>query len=233
MKYILILCLLCGLAACETERPDFFPNDQRYIRFVFENDLGSQYYVRNFTFATEPEDVNEKTLLFPVEFRGNTLTEPLAYRCEVTDSATTLPADAYSLALEQTFRSGIGNRDSLSVTLKRDDVLDEGTKVLRIALVDNENFTTYQPDSLFIEIRVSNILAQPDWWGPGSVVEKSYLGPYSDAKYLAFIDVTGIQDFNSLDPSEKRQYAIMFKRDLEAHPRYEDDGRLMTVAIAG
>lgn len=232
MKYILILCLLCGLAACEEEQPELFA-DQHYIRFNFENSSSNPYYVTNFSFATVSEDIDEQTLQFPVEFRGNSLVEDMPFRLEVTDSVTTLPADAYTLELEQLFHAGQGNLDSVSVTVKRSDVLDGGTKVLRFALVDNENFITYMPDSLFIEIRVSNTLAQPDWWGPGSVTELSYLGKYSDTKYTLFINVTGISDFNALDPSEKRHYAIQFKRYLEANPQKDEDDSNMSVAIAG
>ena len=232
MRYILILCMLCGLAACEKERPDLFSNE-RYIRLNFENSSSTPYYVTSFTFALAGEDVDEQIFYFPVEFRGNSLVEDLPFRLEVTDSVTTLPADAYTLELEQPFHAGQGNRDSLCVTVKRTAALDEGTKVLRFALVDNENFITYMPDSLFIEIRVSNTFSQPDWWGTGSVTELSYLGKYSDTKYLLFIEVTGISDFNALDPSEKRQYAIQFKRYLEANPQKDEDGSQMSVSIAG
>ena len=231
MKYSLILCLLCGFIACQEEQPELFSSD-RYIKLVFEENPDDQYYVTNFTFAFEDESVNEKVFRFPVEFRGNSLTEDLPFRLEVTDSVTTLPADAYTLELEQPFHAGQGNRDSLCVTVKRTAALDEGTKVLRFALVDNENFITYMPDSLFIEIRVSNTFSQPDWWGTGSVTELSYLGKYSDTKYLLFIEVTGISDFNALDPSEKRQYAIQFKRYLEANPQTDENGP-MSVPIAG
>lgn len=232
MRHILILCILCGLAACEKERPDLFSNE-RYIRFNFENSSSTPYYVTSFTFALAGEDVDEQTFYFPVEFRGNSLVEDLPFRLEVTDSVTTLPADAYTLELEQPFHAGRGNLDSLRVTVKRTAALDEGAKVLRFALVDNENFTTYMPDSLFVEIRVSNTFSQPDWWGAGSVTELSYLGKYSDTKYLLFIEVTGISDFNALDPSEKRQYAIQFKRYLEANPQKDEDGSQMSVSIAG
>ena len=232
MKYLLILCLLFSLAACEKEEPDFFSNE-RYIKLVFEENPSSQYYVTNFTFAFEGENVNEKVFHYPVEFRGNTLEEDLPFRLEVIDSLTSLPADAYQLDTEQFFHAEQGNRDSLQVTVKRSDILNEGTKTLRFTLADNENFTTYMLDSIFIEIRVSNTIARPDWWGEGSSVEISYLGKYSASKYLAFVEATGIQDFGSLDPSEKRHYAILFKRALETNPRLDEDGSTMSVPIAG
>lgn len=232
MKYSLILCLLCGFIACQEEQPELFSSD-RYIKLVFEENPDDQYYVTNFTFAFEDESVNEKVFRFPVEFRGNSLTEDLPFRLEVTDSLTSLPADAYNLELEQLFHAGQGNKDSLTVSVARTDALNEGTKILRFTLVDNENFLTYMQDSIYIEIRVSNTISRPDWWPDGGTVDISYLGKYSNSKYLAFVEATGIQDFGSLDSSEKRHYAIIFKRALEANPRIDEDGSTMSVTIAG
>lgn len=48
------------------------------------------YYKLNYSFAYEPDDVQEKELKIPVEYRGYTLTEGLAYAVAV-DTGTTLP----------------------------------------------------------------------------------------------------------------------------------------------
>ena len=105
--------------------------------------------------------------------------------------------------------------------------------MLRFTLTDNKNFTTYMRDSLYIELHVSDVVDRPEWWEEGGVVELSYLGKYSYLKYLAFAEETGIQDFGVLDASEKRHYAIKFKRALENEPREDEDGTTMKVPIAG
>ena len=233
MKYLYILSFLfLALVACEEEQPDLFSSD-RYIKLTFGSDPGDNYYLRKYTFAFEKDHVTSKAFKFPVEFNGDDLTEDLAFRVVVVDSVTTLPADCYQLISEQMFRKGRGDVDTVEVKINRKPVLKEGTKVLRFTLADNRNFTTYMRDSLYIELYVSDVVDRPEWWEEGGVVELSYLGKYSYLKYLAFVEETGIQDFGVLDASEKRHYAIKFKRALENEPREDEDGTTMKVPIAG
>lgn len=82
-----------------------------------------------------------------------------------------------------------------------------------------------------MEIVVGDILMKPEWWD--EAVEKSYLGTYSKTKYEAFMEETGIYDFGALEPSEKRHYAIVFKRALEKNPRIDEDNSVMAVTITG
>ena len=233
MKYLYIISFLFfALVACEEEKPELFYPD-RYIRLTFGSNPGENYYKRSYTFAFEKDGVTDKVFRFPVQFNGNDLTGDLKFRVAVVDTMTTLPAECYDLPLEQVFRAGRGNVDTVEITVHRKPVLKEGVKVLRFELVKNENFEPYTRDSVYIELHVSDVVDRPEWWEEGGVVELSYLGKYSYLKYLTFAEETGIQDFGVLTPSEKRHYAIKFKRALEAKPREDVDGTTMKVPIAG
>lgn len=227
--YLFILLSVLFVVGCEKEKADLF-TDTRYIKFRFYNDLGEDYYKLNYSFAYEPDDVQEKELKIPVEYRGYTLTEGLAYAVAV-DTGTTLPQNGFNLTVNQIFQADSSSIDSLTVVLFRDESLKQESKKLRIKLISNENFQTYMSDSLFVEITVDDIFTKPSWWD--LAVEEAYLGKYSALKYQEFIDETGIVDFGELDASEKRHYALLFKRALEREPRMDEDGKPMSVTITG
>ena len=132
---------------------------------------------------------------------------------------------------EQAFQPDGDFVDTMRVKLQRKAILKERSKILRLQLVPSSDFQVYMADSLFVEITVSDIFSQPEWWTDD--IAKAYLGDYSKEKYDEFVKETGIRDFGTLDPSEKRFYAIMFKRALEKTPRFETDGRVMSVTITG
>lgn len=226
---LFILLNVLFFIGCEKEKAELF-TDTRYIKFRFYNDLGDDYYKVTYSFAYEPDEVRETELRVPVEFRGYSLTEGLAYSVAV-DTGTTLPKDCFRLEERQVFPAHSGSIDSLKVTLLRSEILQETSKTLRLLLVSNENFETYMQDSLFVEITVDDIFTKPAWWD--YAIEEAYLGKYSALKYQEFIAETGISDFGILDASEKRHYAQMFKRALEKNPRLDEDGKPMSVTITG
>lgn len=213
----------------EDELTEFTQN--RYIKFRFYNNLGADYYKSEYSFAYEAEEVKEKKLTFPVEFKGYSLDEDLSFKVEI-DTGTTLSKDSYVLPEAQVFRKGVGSVDSLKVTILRTEELQEGNKLLRLKLVSNEYFQTYMADSSFIEINVNDVLSRPEWWD--SSVENAYLGKYSKAKHEEFVKCTGVEDFGELDPSAKRHYALQFKRYLEENPQWdEENNEQMQVTILG
>lgn len=228
--YLSILLSVLGLFSCQTEEPEMFTRE-RYIKFKFENIPGKVYYEIDYTFAFEGDNVIDKIIKVPVEFRGYNLTKALHFAVAVDKEKTTLPEDCYLLESEQLFQADSGCVDTMRVQLLRKPVLKEGSKILRLQLVSNEDFKTYMPDSLFVEITVGDVFMTPEWWNFN--VEQSYLGKYSKTKYEEFVKETGIRDFGILDPSEKRYYAILFKRALEKNPRQDEDGSMMSVTITG
>ena len=226
---LFILLNVLFFIGCEKEKAELF-TDTRYIKFRFYNDLGDDYYKITYSFAYEPDEVQEKELRVPVEFRGYSLTEGLTYSVAV-DTGTTLPKDCFKLEENQVFSANSGAVDSLKVTLLRNEILQETSKLLRLKLVSNDNFETYMKDSLFVEITVDDIFTKPAWWD--DAIKEAYLGKYSALKYQEFIAETGITDFGILDASEKRHYALVFKRALEKSPRLDEDGKPMTVTVTG
>lgn len=204
---------------------------ERFIKFMFGNEAGEDYYKIECNFAYESDNTMEKIISVPVEFRGYNLTETLHFAVNVDKEKTTLPEDCFILETEQAFQPDGDFVDTMRVKLQRKAILKERSKILRLQLVPSSDFQVYMADSLFVEITVSDIFLQPEWWTDD--IAKAYLGDYSKEKYDEFVKETGIRDFGTLDPSEKRFYAIMFKRALEKTPRFETDGRVMSVTITG
>ena len=232
MRIIFLLILLSCLAfyGCQEEKPEMFTSE-RFIKFMFGNESGEDYYKIECNFAYESDNTTEKIISVPVEFRGYNLTETLHFAVNVDKEKTTLPEDCFILETEQPFQQDGDFIDTMRVKLQRKDILKEGSKILRLRLVPNSDFQVYMADSLFVEITVLDIFSQPEWWTDD--IAKAYLGVYSKTKYNEFVKETGIRDFGVLDPSEKRYYAIMFKRALERTPRPDEDGRVMSVTITG
>ncbi len=232
MRIIFLLVLLGygALCGCQEEKPEMFTSE-RFIKFLFGGVPNENYYKIEYNFANESDNTTDKIISVPVEFRGYNLTETLHFAVVVDKETTTLPEDCFVLESEQPFQASDDFVDTMRVKLLRKAILKEGNKILRLQLVPNSDFQVYMVDSLFVEITVVDIFSKPVWWNEG--IEKSYLGTYSKTKYDEFVKETGIRDFGVLDPSEKRYYAIMFKRALEKIPRLDEDGRVMSVTITG
>ena len=232
MRIIFLLILLGVLAfcGCQEEKPEMFTHE-RFIKFMFGSESGKDYYKIECNFAYESDTTMEKIISVPVEFRGYNLTKTLYFAVNVDKEKTTLPEDCFILETEQPFQQDGDFVDTMHVKLQRKAILKEESKILRLKLVSNSDFQVYMTDSLFVEITVLDIFSKPEWWTDD--IAKAYLGDYSKEKYDEFVKETGIRDFGDLDPSEKRYYAIMFKRALKKAPRYELDGSLMSVTITG
>lgn len=228
---MIILLNLVFLSGCKKSDISFF-TDARYIRFAFstEDDRPSDYYVTSYSFGYDDESVTSKVLKIPVQYHGYNLTEGLTYSVQVDEKITTLSKECYVINKNSVINPVTGNIDSLEVKIIRKTDQLQQVKVLRLFLVSNNNFTTTIDDCLFAEIRVDDIFGIPGWWD--NIVVNTYLGTYSETKYRAFMDVTGIIDFGELDSGQKIHYARIFKRDLEANPRSDENGP-MSVPIAG
>lgn len=227
----LILLNLCLMVRCKKSEIPLF-TDSRYIYFTYGVDPLEipDYYKKTYSFGYDDESVEEAVVKIPVLFLGYNLSKNLTYSVVVDEKATTLPENCYVMNNNPEFKANIGNVDSLEVKLIRNKESLQQTKVLKLLLTSNENFKAILQDSLFVEIYVDDIFGKPQWWD--LIVEKSYLGTYSETKYWAFRDLTGVVDFGALASDQKRYYALMFKRDLEANPRSDENGP-MSVPIVG
>lgn len=223
--------LVLFFAGCNPDEEEYLFTQERFIKYLYGKS-GEDYAGYTFSFVYEEEGVRQKTLSFPLTFKGYNLTENLYYAVEVDREHTLLPENCYRLDAEQVFRAGVGNIDSMHITVFQDDILQDTSFVIRMKLVTNANFRILDPDSVYIDLAVGNKMEKPDWWDED--ISSAYLGTYSRKKYEEFHKETGIWDFGSLDGSGKRHYALVFKRALEERPRYEADNRtLMTVTITG
>lgn len=228
--YLLILLSCWGICGCQEEKPEMFTSE-RFIKFKFSNKSGEDYYKIEYNFANEGDNVTEKIISVPVEFRGYNFTNTLHFAVGVDKKKTTLPDDCFVLETEQPFQFDTICVDTMHVKLLRKAILKEETRVLRLQLASNPDFQVYMSDSLYVEITVGDIFMKPEWWD--DAVVKSYLGDYSKTKYDEFYKETGIRNFGALDASEKRYYAIIFKRALEKNPRPDEDGSVMSVTVTG
>lgn len=230
-RYWIIGMILLSLSGCDTDDGEYMFTQERFIKYIYGKS-GEDYSYHTFSFVYEEVDVTEKTLGFPIEFKGYNLTENLYYSVRVDKEHTFLPENCYRLDAKQVFRAGNGNVDTMYLTLLKKEILQDTSLLLRVKLVSDVNFQILNADSAFINIAVGNKMEKPDWWDYD--ITSAYLGDYSRKKYEEFHKETGIWDFGSLDGSEKRHYALTFKRALEREPRYEEDNKtLMSVTISG
>lgn len=218
LYYFITILFSLSLIGCSNEEPDFFA-DTHFIKFKYNN-AKEDYYKLSYNFSNGAETTTEYEFTFPVEFMGRDLNQNLYFGVEIDPGKTTLPSDCYSLIGTQLFRLGSGNVDSVRIKLFRKPVLKKVEKVIRLRLVNTTDFQLYMPDSSYIELTVVDIFSRPEWWN--ETVAKAYLGKYSRKKYDEFIKETGAYNFGTMEPSEKRYYAIMFKRALEREPRKDD-----------
>ena len=60
-----------------------------------------------------------------------------------------------------------------------------------------------------------------------------YLGEFSPKKYEVFCREIKVTDLTDVEEKYIREYALQFKRYLEANPEYEADGSRMVVSVIG
>ena len=81
------------------------------------------------------------------------------------------------------------------------------------------------------KIYFTSAISIPGWWD--ETVNKYYLGGFTPKKYEIFCREVGVTDLTGVEEKYIREYALKFKRYLEAHPEYEDDGTRITVTVIG
>lgn len=104
-------------------------------------------------------------------------------------------------------------------------------------LVETDDFKVGLRTHSEARVVISDQLSRPQWWD--SWHETNGLGTYSDLKYEAFIEETGVYDLTqdkdggTLGYSEVRVLILKFKRALALRPRPDTDGSDMSVAMRG
>lgn len=104
-------------------------------------------------------------------------------------------------------------------------------------LVESNDFKVGLHSNSLARVIISDQLNRPQWWD--SWHETEGLGGYTDLKYQAFIEETGMYDLTQdkdggeLSYSEVRVWVLKFKRALALNPRLDEDGSDMKVAMRG
>ncbi len=227
-RLIFLIPALFSLLACEETGIPVFEG-QRYIHF--EADTTTRMV---FTFATMP-GTTEYTFGIPVTMIGRAQEQDLAYGVKVVTSgplASTLPAAAYELPAAPLFRAG-RYQDTLYVKFNRVAEIADKDFRLTLALESNENYTANMSLNSYLELSVGDKLVQPDWWDDN--FSGTYLGPYSDIKYLAFVEATGVSDLRDMDFYNLGTYIRIFytwlmEKEEAGTPLYEADGQTKVIS---
>lgn len=87
-------------------------------------------------------------------------------------------------------------------------------------------------------ISMNDMVSKPSWWD--AVMERSYLGVYTELKYRKFMEVTGVGNLGLYDKNHQRVYMLQFKYYLmdqkaAGTPVLEADGTdmLSTIPLIG
>lgn len=214
--------MLFSLSACDHREIPVF-NEQRYIHFSADTTEKSVV-----SFAAMP-GVTEYEIGIPVTMIGRAQDADLPYAVRVVtegDNATTLSQQAYELPGNPVFRS---NRyeDTLYIKLFRLPELKDTEFMLTLEMVSNGNYIANFPLYARSNIMVGDKLVQPSWWD--DVITNSYLGPYSDIKYLAFVEATDMSDLTGVSNLDVGTYVRVFvywlrEKDSAGQTVHEADG---------
>ena len=220
-RYILIIALAVSAFACKKQEIPTF-GEERFIHFA--SDTTKKMIL---SFAVMP-GVTEYDLGVPLTMIGQLQSEALNYEVSVVTSGpnkTTLSDQSYDLPANPTFKAG-QYADTLWVKLYRTAELEGHEFKLTLQLASNANYTANYRLHSYKEIFVSDKLVRPEWWT--TAFANTYLGPYSDNKYLAFIEATGENDLTGLSPLDLGSYVRMFvywlrAKDAAGETVYESD----------
>ena len=204
-KWIIIsIFLTLLLASCEKDQIGRY-DLERYVYFTMTEGQDTVL-----SFANYPgKDAHE--LSFEVNLMGQLLTSPLAFKLEVVDSLTTASPEQYDFDAAPYFGAN-QNKDTISVTLKKNAALKDTEETLVIAVAANENFAPGFVGKRYITIRFGDKDAAPLWW---DATFRIYFGPWSPVKLDALIACTGINDFSGVEEPVLRKYAIQLKKYIK------------------
>ncbi len=218
------------LIGCDTAEVPLF-EDTRFIKFYYNQDDDEDYDNIYYSFAIESASVTSKVFEIPVNYVGKILSKDLEYGVDFDLENSTLK-DGFAIEGSSTYKvSNALTRDTLRIKVNRTASMKLQTDTLKVILISNQNFEASTRDSISVNILISDFVSKPNWWT--SDIATAYLGDYSEEKYVEFLKILNGADFGTMDSSERRYYALLFKKELEENPKYEADGSLMTVTVIG
>lgn len=221
MKYILLGLLACSLFACQKDELEVYGEE----RFLFIPDSAGM----DTAFVSFKHHLGQDNYLVPFEVRliGAASETDMGYTVAVVDSLTTAAADDYVLPGECVFRAGRW-KDTLWIKIVNTPHLSTETVKLTVTLVANEQVGVGFGTRLTASVTYNNMMSKPSWWDED--MDNLFLGPYSEAKYLAFYACTGLSDLTGLAYWRLRQLTLEFRDYIEEHQLKEANGEDMTVA---
>ena len=121
--------------------------------------------------------------------------------------------------------------DSIFVVLKKTPKLDNAYCRVVLQIESNEYFMVGETTYCQAKIYFTSAISTPAWWNEKIV--DYYLGEFSPKKYEVFCREIKVTDLMDVEEKYIREYALQFKRYLEANPEYEADGSRMVVSVIG
>lgn len=231
MKRLYVVTILCyWLMGCSKDAVDEY-GEVNYVYLADDSTDINEVTPIEYSFAFHP-GADKDTVSVLVKLIGKLSDHDRPVTLTVDASQTTALTSDYELPVPMVLRAGRA-LDTIALVLQNSDRLKTEKFKIRLMLNENEHFRLGPPANRYIDITFSDMIARPGWWD-SDVVERNFLGPYSDAKYRLFIEATGIADMTGLSETEQRAYAIIF-RDFLARGRengeiYEDENGMINVS---
>lgn len=234
MRSFIFLLFLLVVFSCEEDEFDTYVG-RNYLSFY--DNPATDSIVETFFFHFGKEEIE-----VPVKFNlgGKLLTEDCPIRLSVIDSLSGLLQDGkvvsalsdedFAFPEQMIFHKGV-NVDSIFVVLKKTAKLDNAYCRVVLQIMPNDYFEVGETAYRQAKIYFTSAIDTPLWWDEDIV--DYYLGVFSPKKYEVFCREIGVTDLTDVEEKYIREYALQFKRYLEANPEYELDGSRMKVSVIG
>ena len=231
---IVFLMFLLTIVSCQEDEFETYTGGN-YLSFY--SNPATDSIVETFFFHQGMEEIE-----VPVKFNlgGNLLKEDRPISLSIVDSLSGLledgrvvrPLEEDDFAFPETmmFHKGV-NVDSIFVKLRKSPKLDDAYCRVVLRVEANDYFAVGETAYSYTKIYFTSMISQPVWWD--ETVVDYYLGAFTPKKYEVFCREVGVTDLTGVEEKYIREYALEFKRYLEAHEEYEEDGTRMTVTVIG
>lgn len=217
MKTIYRLLLIGSiiLSSCKIDDPTAFNRDASYIYFDIPFKLDSygeptkeRLDTIEYSFALEANDVVDYLFKIPVNVAGFPWSSDRTYKVIFDKTNSTVTDDDWEkTSIENAFIKNGRMFDTLSVKVKRSEILKTQKKVISIYLSENENFELGDTTLLKAYLQFSDILLMPTWWDPTIKGNFSkYFGDFCREKYIKWQEIYYLGADNNKDKNDNYYY---------------------------
>lgn len=216
--------MLLALTGCRTDEIDLY-SDNSYIYFTNDSDNVIEY-----SFVYEP-GVQTGMIPLSISLIGSLDERAREVSMRVASDKSDAPQGTYDLP-SQTLLGALKARDTVWLTVYKNEAMRDVKYKLRIEINDNGNFLAGPTTNRFIDVVFSDMVSRPAWWD--DTIVNNFLGVYTNLKYRLFIEATGTADLTDASENETWTYTAMFRDFLLAgrenatgdDPFTDDDGRV-------